>query len=43
MDCPSVHCLFLHIGRVLHNNELTAISKDVVETAGSALVIGHAT
>ena len=35
--------LFVQIDRVLRINELTAISEDVVETAASALVIGHAT
>ena len=34
--------LFVQIDRVLRINELTAISEDVVETAASALVIGHA-
>ena len=35
--------LFVQIDRVLRINELTVISEDVVETAASALVIGHAT
>ncbi len=35
--------LFAQIDRVLRINELSAISVEVVETAASALVIGHAT
>ena len=38
-----LHRLFVQIDRVVRINELTAISEDVVETAASALVIGHAT
>ena len=35
--------LFVQINRVLRITQLTAISEDVVETAASALVVGHAT
>ncbi len=35
-----LHRLFVQIERILRLNELTVITEDVVEAAGSTLVIG---
>jgi DNA transposition AAA+ family ATPase len=35
-----LHRLFIQIGRILHINDLTLITRDVVEAARSTLVIG---